>query len=90
MESNSKKLVEGAIYSLATTPYQYEARMVPDKPQYLAAGLVWVLLPQPLNANNPTLLCGPVLFVDVHGRIKRAEGELPITVASLNFTGRYT
>jgi len=85
-----KHLVEGAIYSLATTPYQYEARLIPDKPQYRAAGLVWVLLPQPLNKDNPNLLCGPVLFVDEESNIRRAEGALPITTEVLNFTGRYT
>ncbi len=87
---SQKHIVEGAIYSLATTPYQYEARLIPDKPQYRAAGLVWILMPQPLNREDPQLLCGPVLFISEEGNIRRAEGPLPITIEDLNFTGRYT
>jgi hypothetical protein len=80
------QLQEHAIYSLALTPHQYTARRIPDKPEYRAAGLSWILIPE---WSDNSLLAGPVLFVDVEGRILRGEGKTAATVMDLDFTGRY-
>jgi hypothetical protein len=81
-----KQLREHGIYSLALTPYQYTARRIPDKPEYRATNLAWILLPE---WEDKPGICGPVLFVDMDGNIRRLEGKTAATVGNLDFTGRY-
>lgn len=74
-----KQLREGAIYSLALTPYQYTARR-------LGQGQVeWLLLPE--WPDNP-LIGGPILYVTYSGQIGRSEGLTGMYSNELNRTGR--
>lgn len=78
----SRELQEGAIYSLALTPYQYTAKRA-DQQKY---GVAWVLLPEwPDNS----LIGGPIAFVLPDGRLSVREGPTTYTIEQLNFTGRY-
>lgn len=78
--ASGKRLVEGAIYSLGLTPYQYTARRVD------AGEVVWLLIPE---FEGVPLICGPVLYVDPQNRLALKEGITQQTTSDLQFTGRY-
>jgi hypothetical protein len=76
-------LKDGAIYSLALTPYQYVARKYAGVHR---ATIAWVLVPR--NADN-ALIGGPALFVTPEGTIGMQDGLSDATTNDLDFTGRY-
>jgi hypothetical protein len=76
-------LTDGAIYSLALTPYQYVARAYNGVHR---ATIAWVLVPQ--NADN-VLIGGPALFVTPSGVLSVSDGATEYTTNDLDFTGRY-
>lgn len=78
-----RTLTDGAIYSLALTPYQYVAR---EYHGVHRATIAWVLVPR--NADN-ALIGGPVLFVTPEGSIGMQDGLSERTTEDLDFTGRY-